>query len=127
MQYSSLVAFLSGTMRAEAFAAEIEKEVVAFYADLRATKHGFIDISRGPTFEMTRAATRLLLSAVASHLLSPDAAVYVADCILASDDIEVEDEVIRDALAFLEDDTNRFINKPLWTRQELTTVLRSLD
>lgn len=129
MQHSLIVGFLSGAVPPEAFAAEIDEEVAAFYADLRKTRNGFINISPGPTFNMTRSATRRLLSAVVADQLSPDAAVYVADCIFASDDIEIDDDVVREALAFLEDDTSRHTGdgNTLWTQEEVAEVMESLS
>lgn len=78
---------------------------------------------------MTRPAVRRFLIAVSIRQISSDAAVYVADCIVASDDIEFEDEVTRDAVSFLEDDSNRFIEgrNDLWTPEEISKVLASLD
>lgn len=109
--------------------AAIAAEVRAFCADLRETKCGFINISDGPPFQMTRAAARRLLLAVDTQMLSQDAAVYVADCIVASDSIEFTDEPTREAISFLEDDSNRFIdgNDCLWTHDEISRVLASLD
>ena len=108
---------------------EIASEVAAFYADIRETKRGFILISDGPLFVMTRSAARRLLTAVTTRQISSDAAVYVADCIVASDDIEFEDEATRDAISFLEDDSNRFIEgrNDLWTPEEISKVLASID
>jgi hypothetical protein len=129
MQHASLVAFLSGTLTPTAFMEEIADEVADFYADLRQTRHGFILISAGPLFVLTRPAARRFLNAVSSQQLSSDAAVYVADCLVASDDIEFEDEATRDAVSFLEDDSNRFIEERsgLWTPDEISKVLASLD
>jgi hypothetical protein len=129
MQHASLVAFLSGKLAPESFMEEIASEVAEFYADLRETRHGFILISDGSPFVMTRSAARRFLTAVSTQQLSSDAAVYVADCIVASDDIDFEDEVTRDAVSFLEDDSNRFIDgrNDLWTPAEVSKVLTSLD
>jgi len=129
MQYGSLIAFLSGTLAPELFADEIASEVAKFYADLRETRQGFILISDGPPFIITRVAARRLLDAVKSQRLSDDAAVYVADCIVASDDIEFADEATREAVSFLEDDSNRFIEgrDRLWTPEDVTTILATLD
>jgi hypothetical protein len=129
MQHASLVAFLSGRLAPELFMEEIASEVVQFYANLRDTKQGFILISDGPPFVMTRSAARRLLSAVDAQQLSYEAAVYVADCIVASDDIEFADQATRDAVSFLEDDSALFIEgrDDLWTPEEVSKVLASLD
>ena len=129
MQYASLTAFLSGALAPELFADEIASEVANFYSDLNETRHGLIRISDGPPFIMTRAAARRLLDAVKSKRLSDDAAVYVADCIVASDAIEFADEATRDAVSFLEDDSHRFIEgaDQLWTPEDVAMMLASLD
>lgn len=108
---------------------EIAAEVAEFYADLRETKHGFIAVSEGLPFVMTQPAARRFLSAVNAQQLSPDAAVYIADCIVASDDIEFADQATRDAVSFIEDDSNRFIegSDGLWTPEEVAKLLASLD
>jgi hypothetical protein len=129
MQYASLVAFLSGTLTPEALGDEIVSEVAGFYADLRETKHGFIDVSDGPVFIMTKAAARRLLNAVATQRLSPEMAVYVADCIVASEDIEFADEATREAVSFIEDDSSLFAtgDSRLWTPEEISRALATLD
>lgn len=129
MQHASLTAFLSGMLAPEAFMHEISSEVAEFYADLRATKRGFIKISDGPFFVVTRSAARRLLTAVGAQQVSPNAAVYVADCLLASDDITFADDTVRDAVSFLEDDSNRFIEgrDALWTPEDIANVIASLD
>ena len=129
MQYSSLVAFLSGSLAADVLAEEVAEEVATFHADLRETNHGFIAISDGPNFVMDRAAARLLLHAVAAGHMSAETAVYVADCIVASDDIEFADEATRDAVSFIEDDSSRFIDggSEMWTQTEILQALAMLD
>lgn len=129
MQHSSLVAFLSGTLTAQAFAEEIADEVAKFYADLRETRHGFIDISNGPNFVMDKAAARLLLHAIATKRMPAEAAVYVADCIVASDDIEFADETTREAVSFVEDDSSLFIDgrSEIWTQKEILNALEMLN
>lgn len=129
MQHASLVAFLLGKSEAQSLMVEIADEVASFYADLRETNRAFINISAGPMFVMTRSAARRLLSAVANRQISNEAAVYVADCIVASDDIEFADEVTREAIALIEDDSRRFIEGSVdfWTDEELSEVLGTLN
>ena len=80
-------------------------------------------------FEMTRSAARRLLCAIVNRQISDEAAVYVADCIVASDDIEFADAATREAVAFIEDDSARFIEGrvDLWTHEEITKVLGTLN
>ncbi len=103
MQHSSLVAFLSGILTAEAFAEEIADEVGAFYA--------------------------VLLHAIATKKMPAEAAVYVADCIVASDDIEFADEATRDAVSFVEDDSSLFVDgrSEIWTQKEIFSALEKLN
>lgn len=129
MQYSALVAFLSGKLAAQALAEEIADEVTAFYADLRNTRHGFISISDGPNFIMDKAAARRLLHAVAAKQMPEETAVYIADCIVASDDIEFADEATREAVSFIEDDSIIFLEErsEIWTQNEILKALANLD
>lgn len=129
MKHGSLVAFLSGDLSSEKFMEEIADEITAFYADLRNTNQGVVKISSGLPFVVTRSAARHLLAAISTQALSPDAAVYVADCIVASDDISFADEAARDAVFFVEDDSGRFAHgrDDVWTSEEILQALASLD
>lgn len=129
MQYSSLIAFLSGRLAPATLAEEISGEVAAFYAELRDAKVGFIRVSSGPTFIMDKTAARRLLEAIADRQLPAEAAVYVADCIVASEYIEFADDETREAVAFVEDDSSQFIaeRSEMWTNEEISRALRMLD
>ncbi|RSU74692.1 hypothetical protein BRX37_12915 [Sphingomonas sp. S-NIH.Pt3_0716] len=78
---------------------------------------------------MDKAAARLLLHAVAAGQLPAETAVYVADCIVASDDIEFADEATRDAVFFIEDDSGLFIEgrSEIWTQSEILQALAMLN
>ena len=108
MQHSSIVSFFTGALAPEAFADEIADEVAAFRAALRATANGNIIVSNGPQFLVTKMGARRLLEAVANEKLPFDAANYIADCIIMNDDFDFEDDATRDAVHFIEDDTERF-------------------
>ena len=108
---------------------EISDEVAEFHAELRDTGQASVRIAKGASFVLTRSAARRLLNAVAARELSSKAAVYIADCIVASDDIDFEDQATRDAIFFLEDDSALIAtkrNRP-WTHDEVSQVLASLD
>ena len=105
MRHSSLIAFLSGALSPQAFANEIAPEVATFYASLRETRTARIRISGGPNFLLTKDGARRLLRAVANQEIPFDAAVYVADCIVASDAIRFADDDVREAIFFVEDDS----------------------
>lgn len=129
MQHSSLVAFLSGDLTPEALNEAIAEEVAAFYAALRDSGQGTIHISTGPNFVLGRAGARRLLIAVATRRLPAEVAVYVADCIAASADIEFADAPTREAVSFIEDDSNRYAGdcRQLWTDEEISGMLALLD
>lgn len=130
MQHGSIVSLLSGTLSPEALVTEIANEVVAFRAELRATKSGRIVVSDGPRFLVTRSGAKLLLEAIATGQLPFDVANYVADCIVMSDAFEFADEATREAIFFIEDDSGRFIaERDTWTpaREEIMRELKLLD
>jgi hypothetical protein len=130
MQYSSIIAFLSGTLSPENLAAEIGPEVARFRAALRETSEGHIHVTDGPLFMVTREGVRRLLEAVADDRLPYDAANYLADCIVLNDDFDFADEAVRDAIFFIEDDSGRFATgNDEWrpTRPEVLAALALLD
>ncbi len=130
MKHGSIVGFLSGTLSAEGLADEIRAEVAAFRTALRETANGNILVSEGPLFVVTRDGARRLLEAVADDRLPFDAANYLADCIVMNDDFEFADDVVKDAVFFIEDDSGRFATQnDEWrpTREETLAVLALLD
>jgi len=121
MQHESLIAFLSGDLSPQALAEEISNEVADFYTSLRETRSAGIIISEGQDFILTKAGARRLLQAVADQELPIDIAVYVADCIVASDSIDFADDQTRNAVFFVEDDSR----EP--THAEMLDALALLD
>lgn len=77
---------------------------------------------------MTNMAARRLLRAVAEKQIPAETAVYIADCIVASDDIDFADEATREAVFFLEDDTSKYLEDrhEIWTREEILGALALL-
>lgn len=120
MDHSSLVGVLTGTISAEALADEIADEVAACNAAFQAGETGYMVITDGPAFEVTREGARRLLQAVVKGSLPFELANYVADCMIMSDDFVFADEAVRDAIHFIEDDSL----PP--TRSETLGVLASL-
>jgi hypothetical protein len=121
MDHTSLTAFLDGSLSPEALNGEIAAEVDACNSAFRAGETGYIVIDDGQRFEVTRDGARRLLDAVADARLSFETANYLADCIIMSDDFDFADDVVRDAIFFVEDDS-----RPP-TLEELSTVLASLN
>jgi hypothetical protein len=105
MNHASLVDFLTGSLSPEALADEITAEVIACNAAFKAGENGYIVITDGPSFEVTREGARRLLTAVADDRLPFELANYVADCIIMSDDFDLADNAVRDAFNFIEDDS----------------------
>lgn len=120
MEHSSLVGFLTGTLSAEALADEITIEVKACNEAFQAGENGYIVITDGPAFEVTRDGARRLLNALADERLPFEIANYVADCIIMSDDFDFADNAVREAIFFVEDDS-----RPP-TRDETIGALRLL-
>lgn len=120
MDHSSLVGFLTGSLSPEALADEIAVEVEACNSAFRAGENGYIVITDGPRFEVTREGAKRLLGAVVDERLSFEIANYIADCIIMSDDFDFADDASRDAIWFIEDDSRT----P--TREESLDALRLL-
>ncbi len=105
MEHATLVGFLSGTLSPEVQAGEISTEVGACNAACQAGGSGYIIITDGPSFEVTREGAGRLLAAIAEERLSFELANYVADCLIMSDDFDLADDAVRDAIHFAEDDS----------------------
>jgi hypothetical protein len=109
VQYSSIVAFLTGKLSPEALADEIAAEVAAYRDALRLTAIGYISVSDGSLFLITNEAARRLLEAVLDERLLFNAANYVADCIIMNDDFDFADEAARDAIHYIENDIGQLV------------------
>lgn len=105
MEHATLVEFLSGTLSPEVLAGEIATEVAACNAACEAGGSGYIIITDGPCFEVTREGAGRLLVAIVEERLSFELANYVADCLIMSDDFDFADDAVRDAIHFAEDDS----------------------
>ena len=130
MEHGSIVAFFSGTLAPEDLAEEIRAEVAYFRSNLKNTGEGRILVTKGTQFVVTRTNVRRLLEAVAKDRLPFDAANYLADCVVASDNFDFADEAVRDAVFFIEDDTGRFAKgEDNWqpSRTEILAALHLLD
>jgi len=105
MEHASLVEFLTGALSPEALANEIAAEATAAKTALQAGQNGYIVITDGTPFNVTKEGARRLLAAVAEERLSFELANYVADCIIMSDDFDLADDAVRAAIFFIEDDS----------------------
>jgi len=107
MKHCSLVRFLDGDLPQLLFAAEIASEVSECTNALKSTGNGSIFITDGPDSVLTRDRCRRLLHAVADKVLSPEAASYVADCIIMGHAFDWEDDAVGLAIQFLADGDTR--------------------
>ena len=105
MKHSSLVAFLNGSLSPAEFAKEIVDEVTECNKAFKAGKNGYILIEDGPLTVMTRAHAHRLLEAIADKALPFELANYAADCLIMSGDFEFDDELVKEAVRFVEDDS----------------------
>lgn len=105
MEHATVVGFLTGVLSPEVLVEEIAAEVNACNTAFRAGDNGHILITDGPAMEVTREGARRLLAAIADGRLPFQLANYVADCIIMSDDFDFADDVVRDAVSFVEDDS----------------------
>ena len=105
MEHAILAGFLIGTVSPEVLVDEITAEVNACNEAFRAGENGYIIITDGQTVEVTREGARRLLAAIAEERLPFEIANYVADCLIMSDDFHLEDDAVRDAVNFVEDDS----------------------
>jgi hypothetical protein len=105
MKHPSLLAFLNGKLSPAAFAREIHDEVAERNIAFKAGENGYIVIEDGPPTIITRSHVRRLLGAVADKTLPFESANYAADCLIMSDDFDFEDQLVKEAIYFIEDDS----------------------
>jgi len=99
------MAFLTGSTEASTFAREIADEVASCNAAFASEGIGYIIVTDGPSTVVTREHAMRLLTAVANGSLDFELANYVADGLIMSDDFEFEDDAVKEAIFFLEDDS----------------------
>lgn len=105
MRHSSLASFLYGELAADELWREIETEVRECLAACAKGGAGHVIITDGPDTQVGRAQVAILLAALAEAKLPLDAASYIADALIMSDDFEWEDDAVADALFFLSDES----------------------
>jgi hypothetical protein len=106
MEHASIVSFLTGRSSPETFSHEIAPEVEAC---LRGFERGVgsIIVGGGPATVITRDHAARLLRALFDERLSFDAANYLADGLIMSDDFDFADTEVADAIHFVADDTRQ--------------------
>jgi len=105
VQHGSLTSFLKGEQSADQLWREIEPEVKDCLAACAKLGSGAVTISDGPKTQISRRQVAFPISALAQGEIPMDAASYIADAMIMSDDFEWEDEGIADALFRLSDDS----------------------
>ena len=105
MRHSSLTSFLNGERPADELWREIEAEVRECLTACAKGGSGHVIITDGPNTQITRKHVALMLAALAEAKLPLEAAVYIADALILSDDFEWKDEAVAEALFFLSDES----------------------
>ena len=105
VQHGSLTSFLNGERSADQLWREIETEVKECLAACAKLGSGAVTISDGPKTHISRRQVAVLLSALVEGEIPMDAASYIADAMIMSDDFAWEDEGIADVLFRLSDES----------------------
>lgn len=105
MQHSSLASFLNGESPAEELWREIESEVRECLAACAKGGSGYVIITDGPEIHIARGQVAVLLTALAEAKLPLEAASYIADALIMSDDFAWDDEAVAKAVLFLSDES----------------------
>ena len=105
MQHTSLALFLNGERPGDELWREIEAEVRECLAACAKGGSGHVIVTDGPDMKVGREQVAVLLTALAEAELPLEAASYIADALIMSDDFEWEDDAVADALFFLSDES----------------------
>ncbi|MER8387384.1 hypothetical protein NKJ46_19030 [Mesorhizobium sp. M0166] len=106
MQHSSLISFLNGEKPADELWQEIETEVTeCATASTTPGCVGHVIITDGPDTIVNRQHVDVLLSRLADGILPVQAAAYIADALIMSDDFNFADDGVSEALFFLSDES----------------------
>jgi hypothetical protein len=105
MRHSSLRSFLAGERSPDELWREIEPEVSECLAACAKGGSGHVIVTNGPDTPVAREQMAVLLTALAEAKLPLEAASYIADALIMSDDFSWEDDVVAEALFFLSDES----------------------
>ena len=105
MRHSSLASFLHGELPPNELWREIEVEVTEFLAACAKGGSGHVIITDGPDTRVSREHVAILLTGLTEAKLPLEAASYIADALIMSDNFEWEDEAVAEALFFLSDES----------------------
>jgi hypothetical protein len=105
MRHSSLLSFVNGARSPEELWREIEQELSECLAACAEGGSGHVIITDGPITPVGREQVAVLLTALAQAKLPVEAASYIADALIMSDDFEWDDDAVAEALFFLSDES----------------------
>lgn len=105
MQHSSLASFLKGERPADELWREIETEVRECLAACTNSGSGRVVITDGPDVRVAREHMDVLLTALTEAKLPMEAASYIADALIMSDDFGWDDDAVAEAVFFLSDES----------------------
>lgn len=105
MNHASIISFLAGTCSPEEFAAEIAPEVAACIQGFATGGVGHIIVTDGPSATIGRDHAARLLRALLEERISFDAANYLADGLMMSDNFDFADAAVAEAIEFVADDS----------------------
>ncbi len=106
MEHALLASFLDGRTQAATFAQSIQQEVDACEAGTRSpAKIGYIVITDGPQFTVTRTHMARLLQSLLEGTIPWMSANYTGDCLMMSDDFQPENEEVGEVIGWVADDS----------------------
>ena len=123
MQHASLTSFMNGERSAAELWREIEAEVIDCLAACGKGGAGSVILTAGPLTTVSRKQVGVLIAALAESALPMDAASYVADALIMSEDFAWEDRGIVDVLFRLSDESAPLTTSDLeWVRKRLAVA-----
>jgi len=105
MRHSSLASFLNGELPADELWRQIETEVGDCIAACAKGGTGHVIITHGSDTLVAPQQVSVLLTALADDKLPLDAASYIADALIMSENFEWDDASVAEALFFLCDES----------------------
>lgn len=121
MEHALLTSYLVGRTLTEDFARAIKQEVGACEDGIRSPANvGYIIISDGPQFIVTREHIERLLESMFDETLPWMSANYIGNCLIMSDDFEPADSKVAEAIEFVADESR------LPTGDEIREAIKAL-
>jgi hypothetical protein len=99
------MAFLNRLTPPEALAAEIEAEVAECQKKTSKGGAGGVIITSGPRTVITKRQTDVFLGALEAARIPLNAASYIADALILSEDFDFADEGVKEAIFYVSDES----------------------